>query len=124
MMKKLLVLFSLFFFTGGLAYAQTTAQDWTKTDCDGNTHTLYNDLDNGKVVLMQYDMMNCTYCTAAAYNTDQIFKDFGVSDPGRVLMYSMGYSDATVCNDMKSWKSTNKFSFSLVEKCPDQVSYY
>ena len=114
----------MFLFSGSLAHAQTTAQDWTKTDCEGNAHTLFNDLDNGKVVLMQFDMMNCTYCTVAAYNTDQIFKDFGVSNPGKVLMYSMGYTNTTVCSDMKNWKSTNGYSFPVIEKCPNEVAYY
>jgi hypothetical protein len=123
-MKKFTLIVAVLFLAATLTKAQTVAQNWTKTDCAGNTHTLFDDLNGGKVVLMQFDMMNCTFCTGAAYHTDQILKDYGATNPGKVLMYSMGYSNTTVCSDMKSWVSTNKFSFPVIEKCPNDVAYY
>jgi hypothetical protein len=124
MKQRILSVVVFFLSVTGSVFAQSVAQDWTKSDCSGKTHHLFDELDNGKVVLMQFDMMNCTYCTAAAYNTDQIIKDFQVSNPGRVVMYSMGYNNATTCDLMKSWVSTNKFSFDIIEKCPEDVTYY
>jgi Secretion system C-terminal sorting domain len=124
MKKNVILCLTLLLFISTATYAQTVAQDWTKTDCDGKTHSLFSDLDNGKVVMIQFDMMNCIYCTKAAYNTDQIYKDYQVSNPGKLIMYSMGYDNNTTCDLMKNWVSTNKFSFSIIEKCPDDVAYY
>ena len=105
-------------------FAQTTAQNWTKTDCDGNAWTLFDQLDKGKVVLLQFDMMNCGLCTSAALYTDQIYSDYQTSHPGKMLMFSMGYDNYTVCSDMSSWKSSNSFTFNIIEKCPSDVAYY
>jgi hypothetical protein len=124
MKKNLILYFTILLFIPAASFAQTVAQDWTKTDCAGKTHSLFPDLDNGKVVLLQFDMMNCIYCTKAAYNTDQIYKDYQASHPGKVLMYSMGYDNNTTCSLMNDWVNANKFSFSIIEKCPDDVAYY
>lgn len=106
------------------ANAQTTAQNWTKTDCDGKSHTLFDYLYNGKVVMLQFDMMNCIYCTNAAFSTDAIYNEFQKSNPGKLVMFSMGYTNGTVCADMENWKSTNGFTFTTIEKCPNDVAYY
>jgi hypothetical protein len=124
MKKNLILSFTLLLFFSAVVYAQTVAQDWTKTDCSGKTHSLFSDLDNGKVVIIQFDMMNCSYCTKAALNTNQIFIDYEASNPGKVLMYSMGYDNNTTCDLMKTWVSAYNFSFSIIEKCPNDVAYY
>lgn len=123
-MKKIVYLFGILL-TANIMFAQTTAQNWTKTDCDGKSHNLFTDyLDQGKVVLMQFDMMNCALCTSAAYYTDQIQKDFQTSNPGRVVMFSLGYTNTTLCSQMNSWKTSNGFTFDMIEKCPDELAYY
>jgi hypothetical protein len=121
-MKKLLTLTLVLAFIS--AKAQTTAQDWTKTDCDGNTHHLFDYLKSGKVVIMQFDMMNCTFCTVAATYTDKIYEDNQKKHPGKIVMFSMGYTNSTVCSDMQDWKDNYKFSFATIEKCPNEVAYY
>lgn len=123
-MKKIKLLIITFCSISIGLQAQTTAQNWTKTDCDGNSHTLFDYLNNGKVVILQFDMMNCIPCTSAATATNGIFKRFQVSNPGKVLMFSMGYNSSTLCSQMQSWKSTNNFSFTTIEKCPNEVNYY
>ncbi len=122
MKKSLLVVFAGVI--SSIGFAQTTAQNWTKTDCSGSSHTLFTELDAGKVVLMQFDMMNCGMCTSAAYSTDQIFKNFQTSNPEKVEMLSMGYTSSTLCPAMTSWKTSNGFSFPVMENCPNDVAYY
>src|SRR5437764_5913 len=99
---SILLIFSLLFSISGKA--QTVAQNWTKTDCDGNTHTLYNYLDSGKVVIMQFDMMNCSFCTDAAKFTDPLAQRYEKEHPGKLKMFTLGYSNSTVCADMQAWK--------------------
>jgi hypothetical protein len=123
-MKKICFLLLLPFLLSTSGRSQTKAQNWTKTDCDGKSHTLFNYLDSGKVVLMQFDMMNCIYCTTAANATDPIYKDYQKKQPGKLLMFSMGYTNSTTCSQMQSWKSSNGYSFSTIEKCPNEVAYY
>ena len=103
---------------------KTTAQDWTRTDCDGNTHSLFGYLQGGQIVMMQFDMMNCIYCTTAATYTDKIYQRFNISHPGKLVMVSMGYTNSTVCSDMQAWKNKYGFTFHTIEKCPNELAYY
>ena len=123
-MKNFLLLLTVLFLLGNKTYSQTTAQNWTKTDCDGKTWNLFSALDKGGILLLQFDMMNCVYCTTAAYNTDQINKDYKTSNPGKLQMISLGYTNSTVCADMQNWKATNGFTFPCIEKCPAELAYY
>jgi hypothetical protein len=123
-MKKLILIVSVFILLGSKTYSQTTAQDFTRTDCDGRTWNLFTELDKGGIMLLQFDMMNCIYCTTAALNTDQIFKDYKVSNPGKLQMISLGYTNATLCSQMQAWKTQYSFTFACIEKAPAELAYY
>lgn len=105
-------------------YSQSVAQDWTKTDCDGTEYNLYSELDNGKIVLMDFVMMGCASCITASTYLQQIYEDYQVSHPGKVLVLSMAYVDYYTCNQMAIWKGTYGFSFPIITKCASDVSYY
>ena len=67
-MKKTLLLLSAIVFVINFSNAQTTAQDWTKTDCNGISHQLFTELDNGNCVILAFDMLpSCSLCINAAY---------------------------------------------------------
>jgi len=54
-MKKTLLLFVMLISMGYSSYALTIAdQDFTGTDLNGNTYTLYDLLDQGKYVYMYF----------------------------------------------------------------------
>lgn len=55
-MKKLLLLipFWMLFFNGTSQTPLTNAEDFTVIDMDGNEHQLFNYLDSGKFVLLEF----------------------------------------------------------------------
>ena len=46
-MKKTLMIITAILTTLGFAYAQTSATDFTTNDCNGISHTLFDELDDG-----------------------------------------------------------------------------
>ena len=69
-MKKNQLLFILLFLIGIVSSAQTTATNFTANDCSGTPHTLFTELDAGKVVVIAF-VMPCATCiapTLSAYN--------------------------------------------------------
>lgn len=76
-MKNQLLL-SVFLFIVQLVYAQPPAQDFTITDPDGNTHTLYADyLDQGKTVVIKFFFTYCPPCNAMAPLMEPFYQDWG-----------------------------------------------
>ncbi len=70
-MKKALTLFliSLTLLVNaqsGLLNGSGYAPDFTTTDINGNTHTLYNYLDSGKVVVLELMSVTCGHCISHA----------------------------------------------------------
>ena len=75
-MKKL---FTILIFALSLTTAQaqmadgSTAPDWTLTDINGNTHNLYNMLDSGYVVYLDFSATWCPPCWS--YHQSHAFRD-------------------------------------------------
>jgi len=99
---------------------QTTATDFTADDCDGITHHLFEELDAGKVVVIDW-VMPCGPCigpSLAAYTAVESFSD---SHPGRVLFYTVDDFADTPCNTLVAWSqtnglpTTNVFSTSIID---------
>lgn len=87
--------------------AQTVAQDWTKTDCNGNTWQLYPMCDSGKVVVMEFVMpTTCFGCHNAAGYLESIWQQFNVSDPNKVEMFAIAYNNSYTCTQLANWKTT------------------
>lgn len=108
-----------------LAKAQTTAQDWTKNDCDGNSHHLFAELNAGSVIILEYVMMDCAPCITAANGLKPIYNQFNSSHPGKVKSYSIGFSDTYTCTQLQNWKSTNNLSHTtMFPTGASDVSYY
>ncbi|MBP6390645.1 MAG: T9SS type A sorting domain-containing protein [Flavobacteriales bacterium] len=103
--------------------AQTTALDFTTDDCDGTSHTLFAELDAGNVVILELVMMGCQPCVTAAQSlTADVLPN--VSDPSRVKLYSIGFTNAIVCAEMNSWKAANGFTHTVFAGMSQQTTYY
>src|SRR4051812_35007570 len=81
------------------AVAQSQSiQNWTKTDCDGQKHTLFSELDSGNVVIMDFAMTHCLPCSTATAALTQLHAGFEATNPGNVRHYAIGYIDDYTCN--------------------------
>jgi hypothetical protein len=97
-----------FFFLSGLAAAmsQSTATNFTATDCYSSSHTLFDDLDAGKVVVLVW-VMPCAVCISDAKAGFDAASSFAASNPGRVVFYLSDDVGDAGCGTLNSWASTN-----------------
>jgi thiol-disulfide isomerase/thioredoxin len=75
----------------------TTAVDFTVTDIHGDTHNLFNYLDNGKHVIVDCFFTTCGPCIASVPTLNQAYTDYGCNT-GEIIFISIdnGESDAAV----------------------------
>lgn len=123
-MKKILSIL----FAGALSFsfanAQSTAQDFTMSSCDGNTHSLFADhLDNGEVVIMEF-FMTCGSCAAAAANLNPLQAGLAVQYPGMTNFWVLAYTNNYSCTTVTNWKNTNASNAVAFDSGAVQVAYY
>ncbi|MBI4931851.1 MAG: T9SS type A sorting domain-containing protein [Bacteroidetes bacterium] len=104
-MKKLLLFCSALFIGATLA-AQTTATNFTCNDCNSVSHTLFSELDAGKVIVMCW-VMPCATCIPPASADAAAVQSFASSYPGRVKFYLVDDVGNTSCSTLTGWASTN-----------------
>lgn len=103
--------------------AQTTALDFTANDCDGVSHTLFTDLDQGYCVVIDLVMMGCPSCGPATLAIhDNVIPN--VSDPSRVKFYSIGYTNAITCSQITAWRDALPLSHPVFAGMSAQTTYY
>jgi len=107
------------------AMAQEVALDFTRTDCDGVEHHLFSELDEGKVVILDYVMLGCAPCIWATRNIDTIVQSYEAAHPGRVSIYSFSYESSFTCEQMQTWRNDGGFpGVRLFTDGAAQVEYY
>lgn len=103
--------------------AQTTALDFTANDCDGMPRNLFTELEAGDVVVIELVMMGCAPCVTSANSLlTNVLPN--VSDPSRVKLYSIGFTNAITCTQMNSWKSANSFTHTVFAGMSAQTTHY
>ncbi len=103
-MKKIVTSVALML-AAAISNAQT-AINWTAIDCSSVSHTLFTELDAGKVIVFTW-VMPCGSCTngaKAAYNAVQ---SFATSNPGKVRCYLADDMGDDNCAAISSWITTN-----------------
>lgn len=103
--------------------AQTTALDFTADDCFSVSHNLFSELDAGNAVILEFVMMGCQPCVTACHSlTDDVLPN--VSDPSRVKLYSIGFTNSITCLQMNDWKNTNGFTHTVFAGMSAQTTHY
>ena len=95
--------------TLGFAYAQTTASDFTTNDCNGISHNLFDELDNGNVVVIAW-VMPCGGCVSPSLEAYYAVESFASSHPGRVHFYIADDAIAPIyqtCSSLPTWGDNN-----------------
>jgi hypothetical protein len=124
MKKKIFILTAIFFTLIPLTKAQTTAMDFTQTDCDGVDHQLYSELDAGNVIILEYMMLNCAPCVTGTQAMESLVKPYALSHPGRVHLYSFAFLNSYTCEQIVQWKRDFDFHHPALSQGEDQVAYY
>lgn len=104
MKKTLLTAFAGLALTIG--FSQTTATNWTVNDCASSSHTLFNELDAGKVVVITW-VMPCGACIAPAQTASNTVS--GMGNPN-VVFYLCDDYGTTSCSTINSWAATNNIT--------------
>ncbi len=105
--------------------AQTTVMNFSKTDCNGIQTNLFEQLDSGFAVVIEYVMLpNCSPCITAGKGLKNILQSAKISQPERVKMFQISYDNTTTCANLKSWSNANGFAYPLFENGADEVNYY
>lgn len=120
-MNLLLIFLGLISFS---SFGQDFAMDFQQEDCEGNSHNLFSELNAGKVIILDYVMLNCAPCIVANNALENIKSDYDNSHPGRVSIYSFGFLNSYNCEQMVAWKNDNGYSHPVFNNGEDQVDYY
>jgi hypothetical protein len=116
-------LFALILFSAQ-SFGQSTAMDFTQDECQGNPHQLFTELDAGKVIILEYVMLNCAPCITGTKALENIIKPYENSHPGRVHIYSFGFLNSYTCEQIVAWKNDNEFQQPVFNNGEEQVAYY
>lgn len=102
----LAIILLCFVFSNIKVNAQTTATNFTTTDCDGDTYDLFTQLDAGKVVVIVW-VMPCAGCISGALAAYSTVESYASSNPGKVLYYLADDYANTTCPTLRGWANTN-----------------
>jgi hypothetical protein len=125
-MKKLFTLLTILLTIVAVnsASAQTVAQNFNMTSCAGPSYELFDHLDQEKVVIIEFFMLNCTSCITAGNKLNPLFNTLSQQYPGRVEFWQMGYTNSYNCMDLSTWQSSHGYNSVMFDSGAAQVAYY
>lgn len=88
------------------AFGQSTATDVTVTDCAGNSHNLFNELDAGKIIVVGW-AMPCATCAAPLLSVHNIVLSFQLSNPGMIEYWLNDDFANTSCQSLIGWANSS-----------------
>lgn len=75
-------------------------------DCDGISHNLYNELNNGKVIVIGWTMP-CSTCAPPLLSVHNAVLNFAISHPNKVEYWVSDDYSNTNCSSIISWCQNN-----------------
>ncbi len=90
-----------------------SATDFTADDCSGDSHSLFTDLDSGKVIVLVW-VMPCISCLGPALTTNNVVESYQEDYPNRVFTYLCDDYANTSCGSVKNWATNNNMGSATV----------
>jgi thiol-disulfide isomerase/thioredoxin len=110
-MKKLYFLLFILALSVQLAIAQIPAKDFTVTDTDGGTHSLFFDyLDEGKTVVIDLFFVDCPPCNELAPLMEPLYQEWGAGS-GEVQFLSLSPKDSDSNAKIEGYKQQHDLTF-------------
>ncbi len=110
--------------SAGSLSAQTTAMNFNRNDCNGLNHNLFNELDAGNAVILEFFMNNCSSCITAGQTMETMKAALLAQYPGKIKSYAIGYTNSYNCTLVKNWVTNNGFTSTPMDSGATQVAYY
>jgi len=99
-------------------FAQTTATDFTATDCQGDSYNLFSNLDDEKVVVLAW-VMPCATCITDPLDAYTITQEYNVSHPNRIQFNLVDDYGNTTCSSLSTW--ANQYGMGSTHMMSDPV---
>ncbi len=124
-MKKALSLLFVLIVNYTFSNAQTTAMDFTMTDCNGQMRNLYTTLDSQNVVILEF-FHTCPSCASAADDIKPVYQKLTSQYGNKVRFYAFPEDDTYPCSSVLNWVNSNGFSSMIVpfDSGGFQTAYY
>lgn len=124
-MKKIILIIGLITTASMPSFAQTTAMNFNKMDCNGNPANLFADLDAGKAVILFYYMPSCGSCPPPAQKIQAMANNINATHPGKVKAYAFPFNNTTACSYSQTWVTSNAISlYAPMDSGANAVAYY
>ncbi|NUM31563.1 MAG: T9SS type A sorting domain-containing protein [Bacteroidetes bacterium] len=92
------------------------ATNFVCNDCDGNKHNLFNELDSGYIIVLDW-VMPCGSCIDPSKTVYNIIQSYSDSFPDKIRMYVCDDRADTDCQSIVSW--TNNYGMIKTKKFSD-----
>lgn len=86
-------------------FSQNVAKDFTQLDNNGAIYNLYEKLEQGNTILLDFFSVYCSTCQAAMPNVEQIWVDYNLGSSG-VLVWGVetsGVNDSLISNFISNY---------------------
>jgi thiol-disulfide isomerase/thioredoxin len=83
------------------------APNFTLSDIDGTSHTLYDYLDQGKVVILDFFATWCPPCNNNADAVEEVWADHGTDGDNTIMMFLLESDDSTPLTDLQTYMTNH-----------------
>ena len=100
------------------------APDFLLEDVDGNEHHLYEYLDSGKVVMIDFFAVWCGICQSNTEVLDDIYKHYGPEGSDKIVLLSLEADDNSQDQEVINYRDTYNVTNPLINETLGTVADY